>query len=122
MLTKILFTLAVIVIVLFVFQAKFRGAVKQSSQAAVQAAAQRRVNKIAAYCVVGVLIVGGAGVFFYNWRTDNALITIRVMSGDSDSAATYQARRKDIKGRSFTTTDGRSVTLGDSDRVEYLEQ
>ncbi len=121
MLTKIFFTLAVIVVVILVFHSKLRGEVRKSSQAVAIAAARRKSNRIAAYCVIGVFIIGGIGFFFYNWRIDNAVITIRVTGGSDSEAVSYQAYRKDIKGRTFTTIDGRSVTLGTSDRVEYTE-
>ena len=121
MLTKILFTIAVIAVVVLVFHARVRGAVRETSQAVAIAAARRKTNRIAAYCVIGVIVAGGGGFFFYNWRDDNAVITIRVISGSESEVATYQAYRKNIKGRTFTTIDGRSVTLGSSDRVEYSE-
>ncbi len=120
MLTKILFTLAVVVIVALVFHTKTRSTVRESTKKA-QIEARRKTNRLAAYGVIGVFILGGAGFFYYNWRVDNTIISIRVTSGSETSAISYQAFRKDIKGRKFTTVDGRSVTLGDSDRVEFSE-
>ncbi len=122
MLTKILFTLIVIAVVVLVFHSKSRSAVRESSQALAFKAAQSRTNRIAAYCVIGVLVVGSTGYFFYNWQIQNEVVTIRVVSAQNDEPVSYQAYRKDIKGRTFTTIDGTAVTLGSSDRVEYSER
>ena len=118
MLTKILFTVAVIVVVLLIFQARFRKSVQQVPQKI--SGSTSRGSKVAIYSVVAALVLAGAGVFVYNWWLENTVVTIRVIS-PTNEVVSYQAYRKDISGRSFTTLDGKMVTLGNSDRVEHLE-
>lgn len=118
MLTKILFTIAVIVVVLLIYQARFRKSVQQVPQKI--GSSTSKASKFAIYSVVAVLALAGAGVFVYNWWLENTVVTIRVIS-PTNEVVSYQAHRKDISGRTFTTLDGKMVTLGDSDRVEHLE-
>lgn len=118
MLTKILFTIAVIVVILLIFHGRFRKSVRQVPQRV--SSSSSKGSKFAIYSVVVVLTLAGAGVFVYNWWLENTVITIRVIS-PTNEVVSYRAYRKDISGRSFKTLDGKSVTLGDSDRVEHLE-
>ena len=122
MLTKILFTVAVIIIVLLVYQVRARPSTAQARRAAATAK-QNKSGRWAIYFVAGILVVAASVVFFFKWQDDNTEITIRVVTGQENQISSYKALRKNIKdkGRTFTTLDGRLVTLGDSDRSELLE-
>ncbi len=115
MLTKILITLAVIIIVALVFRAKAApaGSPTVKTPDEVGTLSVRGV----AYALLGILLLAAAAVFIIKFQADNKIITIRVISGDGVST-TYQARQKTIKGRRFTTLDDKQVTLGESDRIE----
>lgn len=119
MIVKILFTIAVIIGVAIFYRQKAAGA---------EAAARQPANdtdsmpvRTLAYVLIGVLIIISVGVFAYNWQENNTVITIRVTS-DGGNVVTYQAKQSEIKGRSFTTLTGLDVKLGESDRVEMLEE
>lgn len=119
MLTKILFTLAVIIVVVLVFRNK-RGAQAAHSpnQSPEQASASGSLStRIVAYVILGVLVAISISVFVINYQSDNQIITIKVIAEDGMSTV-YQAKQKSIKGRHFVTLDGRQVALGNSDRME----
>ncbi len=123
MLTKILFTLAVIAVVFLVYKARFRPALQQTrtAQAATDHKA-KRASKWVVYSLASVVATAGAIVYFLKWQADNKVMTIRVVSSAQESPTRYKALQKDIKGRTFTTIDGLVVTLGDADRIELLEE
>lgn len=73
------------------------------------------------YSFAGIIALTSCAFFIYKWQLDNTVVSIRVISGSVDNTTTYKALQKDIKGRTFTTLDGRLVTLGESDRIELLK-
>ena len=121
MLTKILFTIAVIIVVLFVYQARFKATIQPNKRAKTPEPSPIKPSKWVIYSIAGVLAVASGVVYFFKWQADNTVINIRVVSTQEEQATTYKARQKDIKGRTFTTLDGRLVTLGGADRIELLE-
>ncbi|MYD78335.1 MAG: hypothetical protein F4239_05440 [Gammaproteobacteria bacterium] len=121
MLTKILFTIAVIVVVLLVYQARFRPVSQAVQKAKHNTAFPNKPSKWVVYTVAGILAVSSGIVYFFKWQSDNTILTIRVINAQQEEPFSYKARQKDIKGRTFTTLDGRVVTLGASDRIELID-
>lgn len=121
MLTKFLFTIAVIVVVLLVYQARFRPVSQAVQKAKHNTAFPNKPSKWVVYTVAGILAVSSGVVYFFKWQSDNTILTIRVINAQQEEPFSYKARQKDIKGRTFTTLDGRVVTLGDSDRIELID-
>ena len=120
MLTKILFTVIVIVIVLLVYQARFKPVARTVQKIKPGDSTFVKPPKWVIYTVVCVLASASGVVYFFKWQADNSIITIHVVSVEQEDPAIYKALQKNIKGRTFTTLDGRLVTLGDSDRIEIL--
>ena len=121
MLTKILFTLAVVLVIILIYSAKFRSRVANTAQLKFASEQKGKSSHWAIYLVAAILALCSAGFFYYKWQADHAIVTIRIVSNSNEKIDTYKAYQKDIKGRTFTTLDGRLVTLGDSDRIELLE-
>jgi len=122
MLTKILFTVVVIVGVAIFYRQK---AEKQNLERAKQAENTEAEASISprtlAYILIAVLVVISIVVFTFSWQRSNQVINIRV-TAESGDVTTYQAYQKDIKGRSFISLSGSQITLGESDRVEMIQQ
>ncbi len=115
MLTKILITVAVILIVAIVFRTK--AAPTRARTVKTPDEPSNLSVRGVTYSLLGILLLIAAGVFIIKFQADNKIITIRVISGDGASTI-YQARQKTIKGRHFTTLDNKQVTLGEGDRIE----
>ncbi len=122
MLTKLLFTVAVIIVVLLVYQARFRPVSEAVRKAKSEPLFAHKPSKWVIYTVAGILALSSGVVYYFKWQSDNTILTIRVISSQQEQPFTYKARQKDIKGRTFTTLDGRVVKLGDAERIELLEQ
>ena len=119
MLTKVFFTLAVIIVVALVFRTK---QARKMPPAPKETSEQGSLStRIVAYLILGVLAVISITVFVVDYRSDNQIINIRVIAEDGIGTM-YQARQKSIKGRRFVTLDGKQVTLGESDRIEIQKQ
>ncbi len=119
MLTKIVFTLLVMVVVALVFRNKHSGRTAPEQTVSIEPGAFS--TRAVAYGILGILVTISITVFIFSYHSDNRIVTIRVIAEDGISTI-YQARQKFIKGRQFVTLDGTRVTLGQSDRIEKEDQ
>jgi len=120
MITKILFTVAVIVVVMFVFRHRNQPPPVKNVTPVVPEQSRGISPQMLAYIfIVLIMLVSGLLYLFY-WMEQNTIVNIKVIDASGD-AYNYQAHKKSIEGKEFTTLDGRRVTLGDSDRVEMIE-
>ncbi|MBS1270145.1 MAG: hypothetical protein MAG794_01099 [Gammaproteobacteria bacterium] len=119
MLTKIFVTILVILSVITFYRFKNAdraGTVSKRLQA--RSPADNRFGRMLAYGFVGVLILVSSVWYVLHWREQHRVITIRVI-GDSGTS-TYQAYYKDLEGHRFESIDGKTVILGQSERVEII--
>lgn len=120
MLTKILFTGLVIFSVYAFYRLKRR--VPQGKIQAQQAAQTSVIGRYSAYGFVVVLLLVSGVIFLYQWQQAHKIVTIRVIDGDSTNVTIYKAYQKSIKGNRFESLDGKSVVLGEAERVEYIDE
>ena len=120
MLTKILFTALVIFAVYAFYRLKRR--VPQSKTIKREAVQASPIGRYTAYGFVVLLLVVSCVVFVYQWQQAHSVVTIRVIDGNSNNVTVYRAYRKSIKGSRFESLDGKSVVLGEAERVEFIEK
>lgn len=117
MLTKVLFTLLVIIAVAVIFRHKTRGRATGERQRPPRAAAGGIRSSTVIYAIGALIIVLSALLFVLHWQDQHRIVNIQVTDSGGNTTA-YQAYKKSIEGRRFVALDGREVTLGDNDRVE----
>ena len=120
MLTKIIFTLAVIIIVALIFRtktqpARLRHPIDNDKDSGGISA------RFVAYTLLALVIATSALVFVLHWNEQHRIMNIQVTDSQGQSV-TYQAYKKSIDGRRFTTLDDVGVTLGADDRIEILDE
>ncbi|MCY4051788.1 MAG: hypothetical protein OXE41_01025 [Gammaproteobacteria bacterium] len=119
MLTKILFTIGVILVVILIFRTKANHSQSRSTDS--DETTGSLSVKVVTIIVIVLLMGISSAIFFFQYRADNQIVNIRVINADGESTH-YQARQKSIKGRQFITLDERMITLGESDRIEMNGQ
>lgn len=77
--------------------------------------------KAIAYGLVTVMVAGSLLWLYLDWEQGRDLVTVQVINANTGDIVTYQSRRDDVKGRRFTTLDGRTVTLADVERMILAE-
>lgn len=121
MLTKILFTVAVIVAVLaFVrFRQQRENLVINQEPRLVNPPKRRSlpVGWLASAAVSLMLIASGVLIYNY-WKDANVVINVRVVDAGSSKSVTYRAYRGDVGDREFVTVDGVRVVLAETERLE----
>lgn len=120
MLGKILFTLAVILVVALIWRTKNAGrmAGQPSPRLINPPSARRPAFRVLAIAVVVVMLLASGFLLYDHWRDNTDVIFIRVVDAASGRTTEYQAQRGDIDDREFITTDGRRIVLAETERLE----
>ena len=118
MITKLLFTLTVIVGTLIFF--KKQRAQQATRPRAVKAAMteNQKMFRQGAYLFLILMILSALGMFIFNFGKDSATMQVRVINTQTGKSEIYLAEKKDIKSSSFTTVKGRQVFVADVERIE----
>jgi hypothetical protein len=120
---KILLTLAVILGAYLVIRTRMqrgREVAEASPQSVREPLLSAASLKAIAFALVAVMLGGSLFWLYLDWESGKDLVTVQVINANTGDVSTYQARREDIKGRGFTTLDGRVVTLADVERMVLL--
>ncbi|WP_456379992.1 hypothetical protein [Thiolapillus sp.] len=120
MLTKILFTLAVIGLVIAVVKFRSRPARAPVRAPAPQPAKklEKRWLKALAISVVVLMLAGTAVIIYLNWRDSHQILQVQVIDSRSGRVSDYQVYRGQLQERRFITLDGRQVQLAETERLE----
>ena len=125
MITKILFTLAIVGLgYLYYLRSRRQQLIKTAQpkapadMASPAADAKTGNLRLAAYGLI-VFMILASGVFLYlEWRDQYRIVDLRVINTHTGESVSYQARRGDVDDRVFETLDGRVVRLADIERLE----
>ena len=82
----------------------------------------REAVRTAAYALVALMVIGSGFYLFQDWEHRRQVIDVQVVNPATGAVDTYQARRRDIEGRSFTTVDGRRIRIADMERLVLDER
>lgn len=74
--------------------------------------------KAVSYGLVVVMVAGSLLWLYLDYEAGREVVTVRIINANTGDATAYMARRADVKGRGFTTLDGRPIRLSDVDRME----
>jgi len=119
---KILITAAVIYIAYLVVRARYQGSESRDDSAFPLTKAGRSfvppgAIKMAAYSVVGVMVVGSALYLFQSWDRQHQIVDVQVVNPYNGQVQRYEARRGEIDGRSFRALDGRLIRIAEMERL-----
>ena len=130
MITKILFTAAIIVAVMILVRivASRKAAVRDKKviditpgQEDAEVQGGPRTGPILMGMLALVVIAGVAYLVFSEVADGHREITVEVINTRTGESTRYQVEKGDIRGRTFRTLDGRTVTVADVERIEILD-
>ena len=120
MLTKILFT-ALVIVAVYLFY-RHRGRAPAKLKTVREPVEQSNFGRFAAYGFIGALLLVSLVIYYFHWQEAHRIVTIRVIDGNSSNVTVYKAYQKSIKGNRFESLDGKTVVLGEAERVEFIEE
>jgi hypothetical protein len=120
MVGKVLFTLAVILVVALIWRTRRPRQPQLAAPPRLVNPAKRRQLpwRVLAFVAVAVMVAASVFLVYDHWRDNNEEIFLRVVDAGSGRVTEYRARRGDIGEREFVTTDCRHVVLAESEPLE----
>jgi len=123
MLTKLLFTLLMVVGVSLFYRAK------RPPEAMQKAAELPRTNnksapfsgRFIAYSFLVVTLLLSSLLFYRNWANEQVQVQVFVINSETGESREYRAKQGEIAGRSFRTLDGRYIFLATVERLEIRQ-
>ncbi len=76
--------------------------------------------RIASYLFLVFMVGIGAALYYYRWQDDHQVITVNLHRADQDTPVSYRVYKFQLRDRTFTTVDGRQVTVASSERMEII--
>ncbi len=119
MIAKICFTLAIIFIV-FVFVRFRQQRLEQLRDITPAELATRKTFKIIGWMILVLMAIVLSLILWEQWKSRTTSITIQVVNTQNDKITTYQAFKRDINMRDFTTKSGRHIILAPVERMELI--
>jgi len=123
MITKLLFTAAIILGAYFVL--KSRKAPPASVQRQIQPSSSgfglnSKKARWLVYGFLGLMILGSGFFIYLEWQEQYRVVSVNVVNSRTGETTTYQAHRADVdvEQRSFRTLDGITVNVADVERIE----
>jgi hypothetical protein len=121
MIGKVLFTLAVVLVVALIWRTRLprpQGGAAPPRLINPQRSRRLDLLRYLAIGAVAVLLVTSVYLLYDHWRDRHEVILVRVIDASSGRSQDYRARRGDIGDRQFVTEDGRQIVLAETERLE----
>jgi hypothetical protein len=120
MVGKILFTLAVILLVALIWRTRQPVRPVDASPRLINPRRSRRFEafRYLAVGIVAVLLAASVYLLYDHWRERHEVVVVRVIDASSGRSSDYRVRRGDIGDRRFVTEDGREIVLAETERLE----
>lgn len=122
MIGKILFTLVVILVIFAIARGRMRGSAAGAPQGTQPTAPAPRWPRYIAYGFLALVIGVGVTFYYLDWQERNEVLTVKIINSRTGLTTRYQVSRGEMRGRTFTTLDGVTVTLSEEERVEVTDR
>ena len=116
MISKILFTLAVIVACMWMLSARAKPELREIKNPADERRRKNMRNGAIAFMVVMVIAAGS--MIYLEMDKRSAVVTVHVINTQSGAKKSYRAKKTDIHADGFTTLDGVEVFVAGIERIE----
>jgi hypothetical protein len=116
MISKILFTLAVIMVCMWVLSSRAKPELREIPNPAVERKKKQMRNGAIAFMIIMAI---AAGVMIYlEVDKRGAIVTVHVINTQSGAQKSYRVKKNDIHSDGFTTLDGLQVFVAGIERIE----
>ena len=123
MLTKILFTLLIIIGAILYVRIRARNRVFAPMAPPLPRPVAPERPRLVYYLALGLLVImlSGAGYYLFQmWFDGSRIISVRVINSNTGSVTSYEVYKGDVAAgeSTFRTIDGRTVTMAAVERLE----
>lgn len=121
MIGKILFTLVVILLIFAIARGRMRATTAGAARSGLTDPTPKWPRYLA-YAFLALVIGVGATFFYLDWQQRNEVLSVKVINSRTGLTSEYQVSRGEMRGRTFTTLDGVTVTLAEEERIEVTDR
>ena len=118
MISKILITLAVIMLCMWVISNRGGKQSQLREIANPQIEKRRRLMLISAIGFMVLMLIATASIIYFDIESESAVVTVHVVNTQSGKKTSYRTNRDKIQKDSFTTPEGRVIYIADVERIE----
>ncbi len=124
MVTKLLFTVFVVIGVLVYFRRRAGRRPRYAYPPPVMAKAPGPGIRWAAYGVIGIMALGSAGYVYLRWSESRRVVQVRVVNTNTGMVTSFRAYQGqvDLKAGRFTTIEGEEVHPATVERLELVPE
>ena len=76
--------------------------------------------RLGAYMFLTLMVGLGAVLYYFDWLDDHIILTVNLHRDNLSQPVSYEVYKYQLEDRSFVTTDGRTITVASSERMEIL--
>jgi hypothetical protein len=129
MVGKFLITMAVIIGAFFVIRQRHTNGENDSRSNKTEKTKTLKSNRkdelsadlrAGAYMFLFFMVGIGATLYYFDWQDDHTVLTVNLHRDNNAAVVSYEVYKYQLESRSFITTDGRSITVASSERIEIL--
>ena len=117
MITKIVFTAAVVLFVLLLFNKS-----RWTKSKAPQAPASSKILERSLYLFLTISLTIGATLYYLDWRDENSTLVVTITNPNSNETKTYEIVKGSLGNRSFKTVEGEFVSLSSIEHMEIKKK
>lgn len=118
MITKIIFTLLIIMGAVIFLRMKQSETERQPQPQKIEPSESVKMFRQGAYLFLIFMLISAVVVFYFKIGDRYETVSVHVINIQSGERVSYQAQQQDIKSNKFTTVEGRTVYVADIERVE----
>ncbi len=116
MISKILITLAVIMVCMWVLSARAKPTLREIPNPAVER--KKKLMRNAALAFMVVMAIAAGTMIYFEFDKGSAVVTVNVINTQSGTTKSYRVMKNDIHGDGFTTLEGLQVFVAEIERIE----
>ena len=121
MITKLLLTLGVIMVMIMVIRGQSRDRkTPATTPPPSRQQSKQSTTRTTAWFLIGVFVILSFTYSAWQWFGMREIVTVRVINSNNGDSVSYRAYRGDVDEYGFTTTDHRSITLAQIERMEII--
>ena len=76
--------------------------------------------RLGAYIFLTLMVGLGAVLYYFDWLDDHIILAVNLHRDNLSQPVSYEVYKYQLEDRSFVTTDGRTITVASSERMEIL--
>lgn len=78
---------------------------------------QSLIRKYMLTFALGLLLVSSTGYLGWNWYDNNQVVSVTIVSPNTDDSVVYKVKKKDLSTTEIVTVEGLKIRLSNQERI-----